>query len=312
MATILVLGAAGRLGKVAAEAFRDAGWTVRAQVRPGGSARLPAGVTAVEADGTDGTALAAAARGADVVFNGLNPPYTAWRREVPRITAAAIAAATAGGGLLLFPGNVYGFGAGMPPVLTPGTPERPTTVKGRLRVEAEAAMAAAARTGAFKLAVVRAGDFFGGPGRGSWFDLVVAKDAARGLVASPAPLDLPHAWAYLPDLARALVAVAEARDRLGPVETFHFPGHTATMREMAAAIGAATGRPARIRKLPWWTLRLAALVAPMPRELVEMKYLWDMPHRLEDPRLAAIAGPLPATPFDRAVADALRALGTVS
>lgn len=308
MATILVLGAAGRLGRLAAEAFRDAGWTVRAQVRPGGAARLPRGVGAVEADGTDGPALAAAARGVDVVFNGLNPPYTAWRSELPKITAAAIAAATASGGLLLFPGNVYGFGAAMPDVLTPDTPARPTTVKGRLRVEAEAAMAAAARSGAFRFAIVRAGDFFGGPGRGSWFDLVVAKNAARGLVSSPAPLDLPHAWAYLPDLAKALVGVAEARDRLGPVETFHFKGHTVTMREMAAAVGAAAGRPVRIRKLPWWALRLAALVAPMPRELVEMKYLWDVPHRLADPRLASLAGPLPRTPLDRAVADALRAI----
>ena len=32
---ILVLGAAGRLGFVAAEAFRDAGWQVKGLVRPG-------------------------------------------------------------------------------------------------------------------------------------------------------------------------------------------------------------------------------------------------------------------------------------
>jgi nucleoside-diphosphate-sugar epimerase len=313
MATILVLGAAGRLARVAAEAFRDAGWTVKGQVRPGGAGRLPPGVVPVEADGTDAEALAAAARGADVVLQGLNPPYTAWRTEVPKLTAAAIAAARASGGLLLFPGNVYGFGAEMPAVLTPETPERPTTVKGRLRVEAEAALAAGARSGAYRLAVIRAGDFYGGPGRGSWFDLVVAKDAARGLVASPArDLDMPHAWAYLPDLARAFVAVAEARDRLGPVETFHFAGHTLSMREIAAAVGLARGKPARVRRLPWWALRLAGLVMPMPRELVEMKYLWDVPHRLEDPRLESLAGPLPATPPDRAVADALRAIGALS
>ena len=35
MTTILVLGAAGRLGFVAAEAFRDAGWQVKGLVRPG-------------------------------------------------------------------------------------------------------------------------------------------------------------------------------------------------------------------------------------------------------------------------------------
>ena len=32
---VLVLGAGGRLGHKAAEAFRDAGWTVTSLVRPG-------------------------------------------------------------------------------------------------------------------------------------------------------------------------------------------------------------------------------------------------------------------------------------
>ena len=38
---ILVLGAAGRLGYTAAEAFRDAGWTVKGLVRPGRAAAVP-------------------------------------------------------------------------------------------------------------------------------------------------------------------------------------------------------------------------------------------------------------------------------
>src|SRR5262249_20777911 len=42
-ARILVLGAAGRLGEKAAEAFRDAGWIVTSLVRPGGAAPAPCG-----------------------------------------------------------------------------------------------------------------------------------------------------------------------------------------------------------------------------------------------------------------------------
>ena len=38
---ILVLGAAGRLGVCAAEAFRDAGWTVKGLVRPGRKPQVP-------------------------------------------------------------------------------------------------------------------------------------------------------------------------------------------------------------------------------------------------------------------------------
>lgn len=310
MATILVLGAAGRLGRLVAEGFRDAGWTVKAQVRPGGAGRLPAGVVPVEADGRDADALAAAAAGAEVVFHGLNPVYTAWDEEVPAIGRAVIAAARASGGLLLFPGNVYGYGAGMPEVVTPQTPERPTTPKGDLRVALERDLADAARTGAFRLAIIRAGDFFGGPGRGSWFDLVLVKDlAAKNRFTAPGPLDRVHAWAYLPDLAAAFVRLAAARDRLGSVERFLFEGHAVTLADLAAAVGRIRGRAPRVGRLPWWGIRLWALVAALPREFLKMRYLWQVPHRLVDPRLAAIAGPLPATPLDRAVADTLAVLG---
>jgi nucleoside-diphosphate-sugar epimerase len=307
MKTILVLGAAGNVGRAVAEAFRDAGWTVRAQVRPGGADRLPAGVEPVEADGADGGALAAAGRGVDVVFHGLNPPYTRWESAMMPLAESAIAAAAENRALLILPGNVYVFGAGMPQVLTPDLPFRPTTSKGRLRVALEERLAMAAREAGFRLVILRAGDFFGG-GPGGWFDRVLVKDLGKGVFTSPAPDGVVHAFAYLPDLAGAVVALAEARDRLGPVERFHFSGHAVTLDAMAAAVARAHGRPLRTKRMPWWLLRLVAPVAPMLRALVEMKYLWDVPHRLVDDRLEAVAGPLPHTPLDGTVAASLRRL----
>jgi nucleoside-diphosphate-sugar epimerase len=49
-ARVLVLGAAGRLGHKAGEAFRDAGWTVISLVRSGGAARAPADTEVVQID----------------------------------------------------------------------------------------------------------------------------------------------------------------------------------------------------------------------------------------------------------------------
>jgi nucleoside-diphosphate-sugar epimerase len=309
MSEILVLGAAGNVGRQVAEAFRDAGWRVRAQVRPGGAARLPEGVEPVEFDGFDAAAAARAGAGADVVFHGLNAPYTRWETEMMPLAESAIAAAAANRATLFLPGNVYVFGAGMPETLTPATPFRPTTSKGRLRVQLEERLAAAAREKGFRFVVLRAGDFFGG-GPGSWFDRVIVKDAGKGAFTSPAPEGVVHAWAYLPDLARAFVALAGARETLDPVERFHFPGHAVTMGEMKAAVEAAVGRPLKTKRLPWWAMRLAAPFAPMMRALVEMKYLWDVPHRLVDDRLEQVAGPLPRTPIDAAVTATLRRLST--
>ena len=70
---ILVLGAAGRLGRTAAEAFRDGGWTVVSLVRPGRARLAPADTQIVELDALDHAALGKAARGADVILHALNP-----------------------------------------------------------------------------------------------------------------------------------------------------------------------------------------------------------------------------------------------
>jgi uncharacterized protein YbjT (DUF2867 family) len=50
---IVVLGAAGRLGHAAAEAFRDHSWTVTGLVRRGARTRAPSGIAVVEADALD-------------------------------------------------------------------------------------------------------------------------------------------------------------------------------------------------------------------------------------------------------------------
>jgi nucleoside-diphosphate-sugar epimerase len=79
-ARVLVLGAAGRLGHAAAEAFRDAGWSVASLVRPGNASRAPADTEIVEIHALDHAAVAKTAGGADVILHALNPPYTDWSR----------------------------------------------------------------------------------------------------------------------------------------------------------------------------------------------------------------------------------------
>ena len=106
----------------------------------------------------------------------------------------------------MLPGNVYNYGEPMPAVLAQDTVQHPTTRKGRIRCEIEALLAQRAARGLDGV-VIRAGDFFGG-GTGSWLDLVITKSLGAGKLVYPGPLDRPHAWAYLPDLARAFVAAA--------------------------------------------------------------------------------------------------------
>jgi nucleoside-diphosphate-sugar epimerase len=312
--TVLILGANGRFGSAAVRAFAAAGWKVLAQVRRAPVAPLPAGAVAVNVALDDAAALTTAAKGVRAVVYAVNPLYTRWEAEVMPLARQGLAVAERLGARFMLPGNVYNFGAGMPALLRLDTPQRPTTTKGRQRCEFEAEIAERAARGRLQGVVIRAGDFYGS-GSGSWLDLVIAKGLARGRLVYPGPLDLAHAWAYLPDLAQAFERVA-SRAGTEAFESLHFEGHTLTGRELLALIETAAGdlgvHPARGWRhgnLPWGLIRVGGMVYPLWRELARMSYLWRVPHALDGSALAAAVGPLPTTPPMNAMRQTLIALG---
>lgn len=311
--TVLILGATGRLGTAAALAFQSAGWRVLAQTRQAGAA-LPAGVQVLASSPEDTALLAHRAAGAQLLLHAINPLYPAWERDALRLARAGMDLAQRLGARLLLPGNVYNHGRQMPPLLQEDSPQDADTRKGRIRVQMEAELAERARRGDLRSTVVRAGDFFG-CGQGTWFDQAIVKSLRQGRLVYPGPLDRPHAWAYLPDLAQAFVRVASEPEELSH-RRWHFAGHTLTGAELLAQIEAAADRlgwtPARGWRhggMPWGLIRLAGRVWPMGRELAEMAYLWERPHALDGRAMAQAFGPLPATPIDQALRQTLLALG---
>lgn len=303
--TVLILGAAGRLGHCLVSAFASAGWQVIAQARKPQS--LPAGVRALTCDALDVPALLAGAAGASVVVNALNPPYTEWDRQLLPLADAAQRTAQGLGALLILAGNVYNFGRELPAVLWPGTAEVGNTARAALRIEMEARMAAAAP--GLDSVVLRAGDFFGGGGRGAWFDLATVSQFKGGKVVHPGGLSTVHAWAYLPDLAATFVRVAEARAALRGHHKLHFAGHAVDGQTMHGALESASGRSLKATSLPWGLIRLAAPFVRSWAAMVEMRYLWQRPHRLDDSSLRALIGPPPATPLAQALRQSLVDLG---
>jgi nucleoside-diphosphate-sugar epimerase len=241
----------------------------------------------------------------DVVLHALNPPYTQWQTQVPVLAEAAIAAVRASNATLLLPGNVYNYGAGMPAVLDETTPMHPSSRKGALRVELETHL----RDAGIRTIVLRAGDFFGGGSSGSWFDRVIIRYVDQKRLTYPGPLDVVHEWAYLPDLAAAMVPLAEARAQFDAFESFGFAGHAVTGAEFTRAIMRALRRDMTIATMPWWFLRMIGPVVPTFRELAEVSYLWETPHRIDGRKLEAAIGVVPRTPFDTAIAASLDELG---
>src|SRR5258707_6258611 len=246
---ILVLGAAGQLGRAAAEAFHAAGWDVASLVRGQSSADVEPGTEPIEVDARDTEAVVEAARGADVVLHALNVPYTQWSAVAVPLAEAAIAAARENGATLVFPGNLYIYGAGLPAIVDETTPIRPTSRKGEIRAEIEARLRAAADQGV-RVIILRSGDFFGGAGIGSYFDRILVREVSVVRLTYPGPLDVVHDWAYVPDLCDAMLRLVEARAALEPFAQFGFPGHAVTGRALVGAIARACGRGFKVNGMP--------------------------------------------------------------
>lgn len=268
--TALVTGASGRFGRNAVLSLKAAGWTVHTHQR--------------------GNDLSQDARGVDAIIAAWNPPYPRWASDFPGLTTQLIAAAQASGARVILPGNVYIYGTAPAP-WPPATPHHPCSALGRIRVEMEAALAAAD----IPLLTLRMGDFLDTAPSGNWFDLIITKPLKRGYIPYPGRPDAAHAWAYLPDTTRAMAQLLETN--LPHRSEVSVPGFTLTGAKLAEALDVA------YRRMSWLPMQLARPVWPLARGLLQMRYLWDHPHWLEDGVSAALPDFRP-TPLQDALAAA--------
>ena len=286
MAVVLVLGASGLFGNQTARAFAAAGWEVRRYRR--------------------GTDMTAAAQGADVIVNGLNPPkYHDWVRLIPQITAQVIEAARASGATVIVPANVYVYGDQSGP-WGPDTPHLPCSRKGAIRAKMEAEY----RNARVPVILLRGGDFLDAEAAGSVMNFVVMKGLGRGRLTAIAKPDVARAYAYLPDMARAAVALAERRASLPRFADIPFAGLTFTLRQWQAEISRQTGRALQMRPFPWWQLALLSPFWELARELREMRYLYETPHQLDAAPLNALLPAFQTSNLAQVVAAHLAAKGS--
>jgi len=284
--TALILGATGRFGHNAAQAFQSSGWNIRRFNRKH-------------------DALLQAAQGADVIVNGWNPPYPDWAQQVPERHTEVIAAAEATGATVIVPGNVYVFGGDTPGPWSETTPHLATNPLGRIRIDMEEAYrASSART-----ILLRAGDFIDTCNSGNWFDQIMIKHLLRGRFTYPGNAELEHAWAYLPDLARAAVALAENRHELPHYSDVPFPGYTLSGEQIAASLAEITGRAIRLKRMDWVPIQVARPLWSLAAPLLEMRYLWETPHQLDGTYFAELLPDFQHTGITEALRSAISGSG---
>lgn len=280
--TVLILGANGRFGRNASIAFSKAGWQVRHFDR-------------------NSDRLTEAVKGVDVIVNAWNPAYTDWAEQVPRLHAQVIAAAKSVGATVIIPGNVYVYGENTPAPWTLTSAHAASNPLGLIRREMEQSY----RESGVKTILLRAGDFIDTEQSGNWFDQIITRKIGKGVFTYPGTPTIPHAWAFLPDLTRAAVLLAEKRDELNRYEEVLFPGYTISGQDMAQAISQVSHREIRLKRMGWTMLRVAAPFWRMGRCLLEMSYLWNTPHSLGGERFAQLVPDFQTTPLTEAIRQAL-------
>ncbi|WP_175793540.1 NAD-dependent epimerase/dehydratase family protein [Burkholderia ambifaria] len=311
----LVLGASGGIGGEVARQLRDAGWQVRALKRGLDAGTVERdGIAWIRGDALDRETVVRAARGCSVIVHAVNPPgYRNWSGQVLPMIDNTIAAATAAQATVVLPGTIYNYGPDAFPALREETPQHPTTRKGAIRVELERRLQVATAQGV-RTIIVRAGDFFGAHAGNNWFGQGLVK-AGRPVasISVPGRPGVGHQWAYVPDVARTMVELIERRDTLEPFARFHLGGHwDADGTQMAQAVRRVAqrhGMRPTVRRFPWWLVWVAAPFVTTMREMIEMRYLWREPLRMDNARVTAVLGREPVTPLDTAVEAALAGLG---
>lgn len=306
----LVLGATGGLGGEMARQLAADAWQVRALHRDPARAARAGNFEWVRGDALQPDDVRRAAEGVDVIVHAVNPPgYRRWQELVMPMLESAIAAAHSSKACIVLPGNVYNFGPDAFPLLTENSPQHPSTRKGAVRVQMEQRL----QDSGCRTLVVRAGDFIGAS-PSSWFGQMVRPGRPVSRVVNPAFEGVGHQWAYLPDVAATMRQLLERRAELPAFSVFHMRGYwdedgQGMVRAIVRAVVAA-GLPApRVSRFPWWLVRVGAPVVPLFRELQEMRYLWEVPVRMDNARLQSLLGREPVTPLDDAVRTTLRALG---
>ena len=155
-----VIFGTGAIGLATLNALLRRGETVK-MINRSGSAPVPEEVEIIGGDAADSRFTIDVARGAQVVYQTLNPPYSRWVEEFPALQAAVLAAAQTHGARLVSMENVYMYGrpAGRP--LTETRDYAAHTTKGKLRAQMATELLAAHQAGNVAVAIGRASDYFG-------------------------------------------------------------------------------------------------------------------------------------------------------
>ncbi|MDH3425136.1 MAG: NAD(P)H-binding protein [Acidimicrobiia bacterium] len=289
----------GPVGLATVDLLAAQGHHVRA-VNRSGRAEVPAGVEVRGGDATDSAFSVDAAKGAAVVYQCLNPPYTKWPELFPALQAGVLDGAAAAGAKLVAMDNLYMYGPTMGAAITEDVPYAAIGKKGRTRAKMAQDLLEAHRMGKARVAIGRASDYFGPRGLLSAMGERVFYPALAGKKAQVmGDPNQPHTYSYIPDIAKGLVILGERAEADG--EAWHLPNAPAlTTSQLIEQVYAAAGTEPGLSAMPRFMVSLIGLFNGTVRELKEMLYEFEDPYVVDSAKFQKAFGDH-ATPLSESI-----------
>lgn len=231
----------------------------------------PPGVDVAILDVADTAALREVCRGADALYNCINPPYDRWPTLWPVLHDSLISAAESSGAVLCTLGNVYAYGRVKEP-MTPDMPTRARFINGRVRADMWTSALDAHRSGRVRATEVRASNFIGPHAQSA-----VGAGVIPALLRGERPLvrgraDRLHSFTYVDDIASTMIECATNPRAWG--RPWHAPNNPpVTQQDLLDAIADAAAVPRRTaRTEPGWLNFVRSMRNPVSREMRKIRF----------------------------------------
>ena len=293
-----VFGATGAYGYSVTRKLLENGYKVRAVVRDERKAAdlFHGNVEIAVADVTKEEEMSRVCKDAAVLYLGHNFPYGQWKNYYMKSILNILKSCKGSRPLVVFPGNVYGYGKFQHLPVDESHPLNAKSEKGMLRNQIESMLWDYHLKGRINLIIPRFADFYGPNVVNELYGPMFRNAIHDKPVIWPVNADVEHNFTYIDDAAQATLLMVQNPNEYGKV--FHVSGPITTARKFIEEIYYVSGTKPVIKVISKKFIRALGIFNSNARGLIELLYEYEEPYVLDDTKLLKTFPNFSHTPYN--------------